>query len=266
MWNKEKKAPVAQYLLWVAVIWIFAFAVLRTLTDYSVLYMESGTVTWQYIVYAVVGMLFTTPAPMLALFITLKRSEGITVKEYFKRLLHTENKPLTIVVTAGFCLVALLYALMNGVPNGSPWYMMPLGFLMMIPFVGIAEETGWRGLLQPAMEEKAGFIAGTILTAVIWCVWHVDLWFDPTSNHYGDSFIGFAVTIVIWSFALAAIYKSTRSVIACAIYHAFIDSIGAIYDWNLLFDSFPGNIAGNLYRLIVLIASIALWLHADRKE
>lgn len=69
MWNKEKKAPVAQYLLWVAVIWIFAFAVLRTLTDYSVLYMESGTVTWQYIVYAVVGMLFTTPAPMLALFI-----------------------------------------------------------------------------------------------------------------------------------------------------------------------------------------------------
>ena len=90
--------------------------------------------------------------------------------------------------------------------------------------------------------------------------------FDPTSNHYGDSFIGFAVTIVIWSFALAAIYKSTRSVIACAIYHAFTDSIGAIYDWNLLFDSFPGNIAGNLYRLIVLIASIALWLHADRKE
>ena len=67
--------------------------------------------------------------------------------------------------------------------------------------------------------------------------------FYPTSNHYGDSFIGFAVTIVIWSFALAA-----------------------IYDWNLLFDSFPGNIAGNLYRLIVLIASIALWLHADRKE
>lgn len=67
--------------------------------------------------------------------------------------------------------------------------------------------------------------------------------FDPTSNHYGDSFIGFAVTIVIWSFALAA-----------------------IYDWNLLFDSFPGNIAGNLYRLIVLVASIALWLHADRKE
>ena len=90
--------------------------------------------------------------------------------------------------------------------------------------------------------------------------------FYPTSNHYGDSFIGFAVTIVIWSFALAAIYKSTRSVIACAIYHAFIDSIGAIYDWNLLFDSFPGNIAGNLYRLIVLIASISLWLHADRKE
>ena len=211
-------------------------------------------------------MLFTTPAPMIALFITLRRSEGITVKEYFKKFLYTENKILTAVVTGGFCLLALLFAIMNGIPNGTSWYMMPVGFLVMIPFVGIAEETGWRGLLQPAMEEKAGFIVGTIITAAIWGVWHVDLWFDPTSNHYGDSFIGFLLNIVIWSFALAAIYKSTRSVAACAIYHAFIDSIGAIYDWNLLFDSFPGNIAVNLYRLIILIISITLWIYSDRKR
>lgn len=266
MWNKEKKAPVAEYLVWVAIIWVIVFAVSRPLTEYSVLYMESGIVTWQYIVYTIIGTLFTTPAPMLALFITLRRYEGITVKEYFKRFFYTENKPLTVAVTGGFCLLALLFALVNGVPNGTPWYMMPLGFLVMIPFVGFAEETGWRGLLQPAMEEKIGFIAGTVITAAIWCVWHVDLWFDPTSNHYGDSFIGFGINIVIWSFAFAAIYKSTKSVVACAIYHAFIDSIGAIYDWNLLFDSFPGNIGVNLYRLIILIVSIVLWIYSDRQE
>ena len=113
------------------------------------------------------------------------------MKEYFKKFLYTENKILTAVVTGGFCLLALLFAIMNGIPNGTSWYMMPVGFLVMIPFVGIAEETGWRGLLQPAMEEKAGFIVGTIITAAIWGGWHVDLWFDPTSNHYGDSFIGF---------------------------------------------------------------------------
>ena len=32
-----------------------------------------------------------------------------------------------------------------------------------------------------------------------------------------------------------------KSVVACAVYHSFIDAIGAVYDWNLLFDSFPGE-------------------------
>lgn len=253
-------------MIWIVVLWVIVFVGSRILTEYSVLYMESGVISWQYIVYVIVGMLFTTPAPMIALFITLRSSEGITVKEYIKRFFYTENKILTAAVTRGFCLLALLFAIMNGVPNGTSWYMMPLGFLVMIPFVGVAEETGWRGLLQPAMEEKAGFIVGTIITAAIWGVWHVDLWFDPTSNHYGDSFIVFLLNIVIWSFALAAIYISTKSVAAYAIYHAFIDSIGAIYDWNLLFDSFPGNIAVNLYRLIILIVSITLWIYSDRKR
>ena len=88
----------------------------------------------------------------------------------------------------------------------------------------------------------------------------------PTSRHYGDSIIGFAITIFIWAFALAAIYKATKSVIACAIYHSFIDAIGAVYDWNLLFDSFPGNIPANVYRVVWLLLAVALWFIADRRE
>ena len=51
--------------------------------------------------------------------------------------------------------------------------------------------------------------------------------------------IGFAITIFVWAFVSAAIYKATKSVLACAAYHAFINSIGAIYDWNALFDAYP---------------------------
>ena len=100
----------------------------------------------------------------------------------------------------------------------------------------------------------------------IWCVWHYSAFIDPTSRHYGDSIIGFAITIFIWAFALAAIYKATKSVIACAIYHSFIDAIGAVYDWNLLFDSFPGNIPANVYRVVWLLLAVALWFIADRRE
>ena len=89
---------------------------------------------------------------------------------------------------------------------------------------------------------------------------------DPTSNHYGDSMLGFGVTIFIWAFALAAIYKSAKSVIACALYHTFIDAIGAVYDWNALFDAFPGSLPANTYRGLWLAASVGLWLAAAKQE
>lgn len=163
-------------------------------------------------------------------------------------------------------MLALFYAISCGTPNGSPWYLLPLGFLIMIPFVGIAEETGWRGLLQPELDKKMPYPFSVLLTALIWFVWHLHVWVDPTSNHYKDSIIGFGITIFIWAFALAAIYKATKSVIACAIYHAFIDSIGAVYDWNALFDAFPGSIFTNIYRVIWLTASIILCVVIDNQK
>lgn len=75
---------------------------------------------------------------------------------FFRRILYTPDKGKTIRVTGLSCLMILGYALMNGTPNGSPWYMFPLGFLIMIPFVGIAEETGWRGFLSRPWKKRRG--------------------------------------------------------------------------------------------------------------
>ena len=110
------------------------------------------------------------------------------------------------------------------------------------------------------------FPFSVLTVATIWDVWHIDLWFDSTSNHYGDSFIGFSINILVWAFALASLYKATKSVFACAVYHAFIDAIGAVYDWNALFDKFPGGIPVNLYRVLIIVGSVLLWIYADRNE
>ena len=65
---------------------------------------------------------------------------------------------------------------------------------------------------------------------------------------------------------MAAIYKATKSVFACAFYHAFIDSIGAVYDWNALFDAFPGDFAVNAFRVVWLAAAIAVWVWGERNN
>ena len=255
------------YLLLIAILSAFCFVTLNVcLLQYSITYHETGKMTAGYLLYAAIGLLFSTPTPFIAVLIISLFVDKISVRQMFSNIFHTENKRKTSLITGGFCILALLYAMLYGTPNGSPWYMLPIGFLIMIPFVGIAEETGWRGLLQPELDKRMPYPFSVLVTAAIWFSWHFPVWIDPTSNHYGDSIVGFGITILIWAFALAAIYKATKSVIACAVYHAFVDAIGAVYDWNALFDAFPGSAATNVYRLIWLTAAIVLWRATERQE
>ena len=267
MWkDKDKSAPIAEFIGWTLFVSLLVQLVLFLLEPYSISYMENGKLTLGYAIYAVIGMLFSTPTPFIALFITLRKAENITIKEYLKRTIHTP-KPLTaIIITGIFCISSLIFALCYGTSNGSPWYMMPLGFIVMLPLVGIAEEVGWRGFLQPELEKKFPLPVATSITAVIWYVWHLPIWAMPSSNHYGDSLIGFAITIFVWAFVSAAIYKATKSVLACAVYHSFINSIGAIYDWNALFDAYPKSNGMLLYFGIVFALAIVIWVIADKKS
>lgn len=255
------------YLILVIVLSAVCFVILNVeLVPYSIAYHETGEMTVGYFLYAVIGLLFSTPTPFIAVLIISLFIDKIGIKQFFRNIFHTEKKLKTALITGGFCLLALVYALLFGTPNGSPWYVFPVGFLIMIPFVGIAEETGWRGLLQPELDKRMKYPFSVLLTAAIWFVWHFPVFIDPTSNHYGDSVIGFGITIFIWAFALAAIYKATKSVIACAVYHAFIDALGAVYDWNDLFDPFPGSIYTNIFRFVWLTAAIVLWVVAAKRE
>lgn len=267
MWkDNNRKAPIVEFLGWILFLTFLIQGILLLLEPCSITYMETGQLTIGYVIYAILGMCFSTPAPLIALFVTLRRTEKISVKEYFKRIFFTPKPLKAILVTGFFCASAFIFALMKGTSSGTPWYMMPLGFIVMLPFVGIAEEPGWRGFLQPELEKKYGLFIATSIVAAIWYVWHLPVWVMPTSNHYGDSLIGFAITIFVWAFVAAAIYKATKSVLACAIYHSFINSIGAVYDWNALFDAYPKTNTMLFYFGFVFAAAIAVWILTDRKE
>lgn len=267
MWKDENgRAPVGVFLGWLLFLTILVELVLLALEPSAIAYAEDGRLTFGYAIYAAVGLLFSTPAPLIALYFTLRRAECISLREFLRRAVYTPRPLRAALVTGLFCAPALIFAICCGTPNGAAWYMLPLGFLVMVPFVGIAEETGWRGFLQPALEKRLPFAAATSVTAAVWYVWHLPLWLHPSSNHCGDSLIGFAMQIFVWSFAAAAIYRATKSSLACAAYHAFINAIGAVWDWNALFDAWPKSGGMLLYNAVVLALAVALWLLCDFRE
>lgn len=266
MWKENEKAPVWEFLGWILLISVLSEIPILILEPCSILFSKNHILTAGYVIYAIIGIVFTTPNPMIATYIVLKRHKKISsLKDFCKLILHTENIMKTVLVTAAFCAAALTAAILYGTRTQAPLYLFIIAFPVLIIGGGV-EEIGWRGFLQPVLERKFPFPVATLMVGIIWILWHLPLWLEPSSHHYGDSLIGFAVTFVVWAFVGASIYKATKSVIACIMYHTFINAIGSIYNWNALFDAFPGKNGMIVYRCVVLIAAILLWILADRKE
>ena len=68
MWkNASKKAPIAVFLGWTLFLGLFVdMGVLNLLEPYAVSYIENGRLTVGYVIYAVLGLLFSTPAPFVS--------------------------------------------------------------------------------------------------------------------------------------------------------------------------------------------------------
>ena len=130
--NKAQSSRLWWYLLLVIALSAFCYITLNVLLmPYSIEYSETGKMTAGYFLYAAIGLLLSTPTPFVAVLIISLFIEKIGIKQMFRNILRTENKMKTILITGGFCLLAFVYAILFGTPNGSPWYMFPLGFLIM---------------------------------------------------------------------------------------------------------------------------------------
>ena len=87
---------------------------------YLMQYEQTGMLTVGYLAYAVIGMVFSTSAPFLSVLILALFREKIGLTVFLGQMICTEKKLKAALLTAGFCLAALLYALLCGTRNGSP--------------------------------------------------------------------------------------------------------------------------------------------------
>lgn len=158
--------------------------------------------------------------------IVLKKKSGS--KEEFKSFLKSIVNPkhsiwMYVYAIGGAMAIQAIPVLFHLSEVKQPLY---VGFLMIIPMIigGGVEEIGWRGLLQPQLEEKYPHIIAAISVGIIWAVWHLPLWFIDGTNQQNLSFAWFCINTIMLSFFIGSVTYVSKSIFMAIIAHASINA------------------------------------------
>ena len=121
-----------------------------------------------------------------------------------------------------------------------PLSQVPLVFLGAVFLYGGNEELGWRGFLQPLLEERLSYPAASLLTGAIWSLWHVPLWFVAGASQQNIPFLLFAALGIVLSFILAALYRQTQCVFFCSLFHGLTNTLLSLFVVQLNWALFLG--------------------------
>lgn len=261
MWKESGKKPIGEYLMWAfGISWIMIGLIIGM--EHLQLFPKSIE---KGIVMILIGF-GAGLSPAYAVFIILHKYQNTGAKNVIHRIFQCNRVKLTIGVTTLIMAGQLIKCMVTEQYLGSPIYY----FILMLPlmiFGGGLEEIGWRGFLQPALEERTNYILATLLQGVLWSIWHIPLWFVANANQSKFSFLSFLFYCVSFSFSLALLYKITQCVFAVIVLHAWGNVVlGGMFTFGALTE-FPS--AGTLifYGIEITISIVAAMLiDRNRKE
>ena len=200
---------------------------------------------------------------LVVLMIWAKRLlKGTSRKEFLKGLFAEKLSIKLVLVsilipTAIFAIVVIILSAYNHKPIGElinrNYASYPLIFVMQLFMGPTAEEPGWRGYFFTQVSAKRGILKGSLITGLVWGLWHVPLWlmegFAPLNLViYAVSFMG-AVTGI--SIIMGYIFGNHRNLIYCVIIHLLFNFLNAL----VIFDPDSFLVAMVIYAVLYLLAA-----------
>ncbi len=155
--------------------------------------------------------------------------------------------------------VALIYALLGFPTPGMVTGLTAAAILGQVTFNvfsgPLAEEAGWRGFALPRLERRFNALVSSLILGVIWCCWHIPLYFLPGSSQQGIPFPIYLMLVVTLSIYFTWLYNNTQgSLVITTLAHLSFNLSGGFIAGTL--GLLPGMIlyvvAGSLLVLSVI--------------
>lgn len=119
-------------------------------------------------------------------------------------------------------------------------------FLFVLFLAGALEEPGWRGFLQPRLQQRWSALTAALVVGGCWALWHVPMIVGGGPGYQGDEWVAFFIFLPVFSVLLAWIYNSTRGGLLFAmLFHAVINATPIIETTE--------PVAGGLSQLVTLL-------------
>jgi len=262
MWNDNAKKPIWSFLaLTFLIAWVFE-GILIVVEQFDIIHGLAGFIA--VTMYRGITVAF---APAWAMLILLKKHGRIKgIRDFVHRLFKTESISKTIIIAVLFFTGYFVMIMLTGQFVGETWLhaLTAVAWLAAGIIGGGMEEPGWRGFLQPALDEKFPFILSALIVGVIWAVWHIPGWFVQSIGQSYLNFISFTIYCIGLSFTMAALYKLTKNVFAVVLFHSWTNAVGGIFSMDIILYS-PG-FALITVTLIQIVISVAIYIFVDKRK
>ncbi len=163
---------------------------------------------------------------------------GGTLRNFYRKAFGTRLNIRLLVMTTFIQLVIYaasvsMVSAQKGIPFGRLLDLSAATLTSALFFTLIqgatGEETGWRGYLQPAIEEKAGPVKGSLIVGLVWTLWHAPIWF--LSSGYSGAVLAryiFAYILCIASvgFVMGLAYHHCRNLLVPVWIHFMLNFPG----------------------------------------
>jgi len=135
--------------------------------------------------------------------------------------------------------------------------------MMVVLFIAIGEEYGWRGFLLPRLMNTFNVFYSAMILGFIWGVWHVPAYLIGMGVPLQMNFMVFLLWVILGSLFMAWMYYYTRSVLTSLLAHF---SANAAFNYLYILPEFTGSMHTFWWFILYMSVMMAVVLFAGRKD